>query len=327
LKLDKPRFGYSKERPRSGPCSGSCNTLLFTLKLRARAAVPHHRRMNDTPLELTQWTGRSERRTDDVGRAAQQGLWTLLDHEGPGPQAWEDALPLSHWLYFVPTPRQSEIGEDGHPRRGGFLPPVPLPRRMWAGSSIEFHHALRVGDQAVRESRIDSVTAKSGRSGELVFVAVRHELVDSRGLALSETQNIVYRGAPRADASAPVAEDAPADDTFRREIVPDPVLLFRYSALTGNGHRIHYDRPYATQVEGYPGLVVHGPLIATLLIDLLRRQLPQATICRFAFKAVSPLFDIHRFTVCGRADGPQQFSLWARNHEGRLAMQAGAEIA
>ena len=283
--------------------------------------------MNEEDLDLGEWVGRTQQQSDDVGLAAQQGLWTLLDHEGPGPAAWEDALPLSHWLCFAPAPRQSEIGEDGHPRRGGFLPSVSLPRRMWAGSDVVFHHPLRVGDEVTRASRIERVASKSGRSGALVFVTVRHEITDSRGLALTETQDIVYRDAPSPSAPPPVAQDAPTGEAFQREITPDPVLLFRYSALTGNGHRIHYDRPYATDAEGYPGLVVHGPLIATLLIDLLRSQFPEAYVLRFAFKAVSPLFDIHRFTVYGRADEARSFSLWARNHEGKLAMQASAETA
>jgi 3-methylfumaryl-CoA hydratase len=177
-----------------------------------------------------------------------------------------------------------------------------------------------------RNSRIAEVSGKSGRSGALVFVTVQHAIANAFGIALREEHDIVYREAPRADAPLQPPQAAPRDEAFGREIVPDPVLLFRYSALTFNGHRIHYDRSYVTEVEGYPGLVVHGPLIATLLLDLLRRERPAARVHRFAFKALRPLFDIHRFSVCGRPDGEQRYQLWARDHEGALAMQADADI-
>jgi len=197
---------------------------------------------------------------------------------------------------------------------------------MWAGGRLEFHHALQVGDEVSRVSRITAVSEKSGRSGTLVFVTVRHELSHARGLAISEEHDIVYRDLPAAGAPVPPPQAAPADATFGRTIVPDAVLLFRYSALTFNGHRIHYDRPYVTEVEGYPGLIVHGPLIATLLLDALRRELPQARVRRFSFKAVRPTFDLHPFRVNGRPDGERRVALWAQDHEGWLTMQAQAEL-
>jgi 3-methylfumaryl-CoA hydratase len=199
---------------------------------------------------------------------------------------------------------------------------------MWASSQLRFHQPLRVGDSIRRTSRIESVNEKSGRSGKLVFVKVKHEVCANGGAepALTEFHDIVYREAAKpGDATAP-PQPAPAAK-WERKWVPDDVLLFRYSALTFNGHRIHYDRRYVTEVEGYPGLVVHGPLIATLLLDLLRRERPQARVRNFAFRALSPLFDTHRFAVCGRPDGERGFALWARDHEGTLAMQAGARIA
>jgi 3-methylfumaryl-CoA hydratase len=282
------------------------------------------------PLEpLRAWIGRTEERTDTITAAPLAGLAATLDRDDPQPQHGSAVPPLWHWLYFLPMARQSELGPDGHPRRGGFLPPVALPRRMWAGGRLVFERALRVGEVATRSSRIADVTGKDARSGPLVFVTVQHEISTADGLALREDHDIVYRGAPAAGAASPPAAAAPRDETFRRAIVPDDVLLFRYSALTFNGHRIHYDRRYVTEVEGYPGLVVHGPLIATLLLDLLRREHAGATVSRFEFKAVSPLFDLHPFEVCGRADParPGRFALWARNHDGALAMQASAEIA
>jgi 3-methylfumaryl-CoA hydratase len=257
-------------------------------------------------------------------------LAATLDRDDPEPLPGSDVPPLWHWLFFTPLVRQSDLGPDGHAKRGGFLPPVPLPRRMWAGGRLEFNHPLQVGDEVTRASRVVAVDAKTGRSGALVFVTARHELTNARGLALTEEHDIVYRDAPLPGAPVPAPQCAPADETFAREIVPDPVLLFRYSALTFNGHRIHYDRSYVTEVEGYPGLVVHGPLIATLLLDLLRREQPHARVRRFSFTALRPVFDIHRFTLCGRHEadaGLRRALLWARDHEGFVAMRAQAELA
>lgn len=276
---------------------------------------------------LQEWIGRTERRTDQVTATPIAALAATLDRDDPEPLPGSDVPPLWHWLYFTPLARQSEIGPDGHPKRGGFLPPVPLPRRMWAGGRLEFHHPLRVGDPITRVSRVADVSVKSGHSGTLVFVKVHHEIADAHGIAITEEHDIVYRDPPAPGAPAPAPRVAPDDAAFSREIVPDPVLLFRYSALTFNGHRIHYDRSYVTGVEGYPGLVVHGPLIATLLLDLLRREMPHAVVRRFEFRAMRPLFDIHRFAVCGRRDGERAIHLWARDHEGFLAMEAAAQIS
>ena len=273
---------------------------------------------------LRDWIGRTEQRIDVVTAAPLAALAATLDRDDPAPLPGSDVPPLWHWLYFTPVAQQSELGPDGHPKRGGFLPPVPLPRRMWAGGRLEFHHPLKVGEQITRTSKIADVSVKEGRSGALVFVCVKHEISDARGTALAEEHDIVYRDQPRPGAPAP--QPAPAEIDFARAIVPDPVLLFRYSALTFNGHRIHYDRSYVTSVEGYPGLIVHGPLLATLLLDLARRELPGARVRRFAFKAVRPLFDIHPFAVCGRRR-QGGLALWARDHEGWLAMDAAAELA
>jgi len=278
-------------------------------------------------MNLSDWIGRSETASDVVTATPYAGLSGTLDRPAARPPAGTPLPALWHWLYFLPLHRQSEIGPDGHPRRGDFLPPVPLPRRMWAGSQFEFRAPLRVGDAITRISTIDDVTAKHGRSGSLVFVRVRHE-VRREGLAepaLVEFHDIVYREAPKAGDAAPPSSAAPLGATWERQWIPDDVLLFRYSALTFNGHRIHYDRRYATEVEGYPGLVVHGPLIATLLLDLVRRERPEARIERFEFRAKRPIFDVHPFFVCGepQPDG-KTIRLWARDHEGGLAMEASA---
>jgi 3-methylfumaryl-CoA hydratase len=266
------------------------------------------------------WVGRTQVREDVVTVAPLVALSALLDRDDPIPRPGDAAPPLAHWLYFLPAYRQSAAGSDGHAARGEFLPPVPLPRRMWAGSRLEFLRPLVVGSAVHCVSTIKSVTSKEGRSGALVFVTVRHEVSDAGGLVLTDEHDIVYRGA--SGAAAPIVP-APAGERWRREIRPDPLLLFRYSAVTFNGHRIHYDQPYATQVEGYPGLVVHGPLIATLLVDLLRREMPQAMLRTYTFRALRPLFDTAAFDTCGMpgVDGSSA-TLWTRDAEGAVTMQA-----
>ncbi|MFZ9137862.1 MAG: FAS1-like dehydratase domain-containing protein [Hylemonella sp.] len=275
---------------------------------------------------LRGWIGRQQTRQDLISAAPLAALSATLDRDDPAPAIDTPVPPLWHWIYFTPQTLARDIGADGHAKRGGFLPPVPLPRRMWAGGRLHFHQPLRVSETATLVSTIKDVTVKSGRSGALVFVCVRHEYSGPSGLALSEEHDIVYRDAPSTDAPAPAPTPAPTDAQFQRLIEPDPVLLFRYSALTFNGHRIHYDRSYVNQVEGYPGLVVHGPLIATLLLDLLRRNQPQARVAEFSFKALRPTFDIHPFSVCGKSDGSIA-TLWGRDHEGFLTMQAHAKLS
>ena len=273
---------------------------------------------------LQQWVGRTEVKQDVIQAGLADALAATLDRVAPT----AELPPLWHWLYFWTAVAASEVGDDGHPRRGGFLPPVPLPRRMWAGGRLTFTAPLALGQPATRTSRILDVSAKNGATGTLAFVTVRHDIAQGGRVAVTEEHDIVYRGMPQPGAAAPVGKPAPADAAWSREILPDPVLLFRYSALTFNGHRIHYDRSYVTEVEGYPGLIVHGPLIATLLLDLLHRNRPEATVTQFSFRAVGPLFDIEPFTVCGQpAEDGCSVLLWARNSRGELAMQAEATIA
>jgi 3-methylfumaryl-CoA hydratase len=275
---------------------------------------------------LEEWVGRTETRADQVTPAPLAALSATLDRDDPMPRPGDPLPPLWHWLFFLPIHRQSELGPDGHHARGGFLPPIALPRRMWAGSRITFHQTLRVGEAITRTSRIAGVTHKEGRSGSLVFVGVSHEISCAAGLAIVDEHDIVYAGPRNPAHTPPDPPAAPANSAWERIIHPDDVLLFRYSALTFNGHRIHYDRRYATQVEGYPGLVVHGPLIATLLLDLLRRHLGDAQVARFEFRAVRPLFDTALFTVCGAPRDHNTISLWAKSNSGALAMDAQATI-
>ena len=284
-------------------------------------------------MNLQKWIGRSEFVSDSVTATPYAALAATLDWPATsGPQRPAPGTPLPalwHWLYFLPISPQSDIGADGHAKRGGFMPPVALPRRMWAGSDFEFHEPLLVGDVLKRTSTIVDVKEKSGRTGSLIFVKVRHEIRrnGSAAVALREHHNIVYRPAAGLEDVAPPPQAAPVDFAWERRIVPDDVLLFRYSALTFNGHRIHYDRQYVTEVEGYPGLIVHGPLIATLLMDLLRRHQPEAKVLKFEFKAVRPTFDTHAFSVHGQpsADG-KTVHLWACDHAGWLTMDATATL-
>jgi 3-methylfumaryl-CoA hydratase len=279
---------------------------------------------------LQSWVGKTETLNDDITAAPVRGLSATLDRDDPAPLPGTALPPLWHWLYFVPQPRQREIGLDGHAKRGGFLPPVPLPRRMWAGGRLQWmqDNPLVVGDAVKRISRIESVTHKAGRSGDLLFVLVKHEVHNAKGLALVEEHDIVYRAAAQPGDPVPQPVLAEQVAAWQREVVPSDVLLFRYSALTFNGHRIHYDRKYVTEVEGYPGLIVHGPLIATLLVDLVRAHAPGAFIKSFTFKAVRPTFDLHPFTLHGQpSDDGKTVRLWAEDHEGWLTMQATAELA
>jgi 3-methylfumaryl-CoA hydratase len=282
---------------------------------------------------LQTWQGRSETLEDLITPAPLRALSATLDRDDALPVAGTELPPLWHWLFFLPHHRQSEIGPDGHAKRGGFLPPVPLPRRMWAGGRLQWHAPLKVGDAVKRVSTIQSVTHKSGRTGDLLFVLVKHEVFSTDGLCLTEEHDIVYRPAAQATdpVPAPIAASSLAEpgEMWTRDVVPDDVLLFRYSALTFNGHRIHYDRKYVTQVEGYPGLIVHGPLIATWLVDLVRRH-SDRPIRGFEFKALRPTFecaDQRHVRVSGQlqADG-QHVRLWAQDHEGWLTMQATAEL-
>lgn len=246
--------------------------------------------------EFDEWIGRSSQTTDILEPARSNALNIALG--GTGGLKAGDAMPLlHHWLYFWDVKPPSGLGADGHPAKGGFLPLVPLPRRMWAGGRLTFHKPLVLGAAVTRTSTIIAVTEKKGRSGHLVFVTVRHELDAGDGIAVSEEQDLVYREPAAGMLQAPVPTPAPSVP-WVEHVDPDTVLLFRYSALTMNGHRIHYDRPYAMDEEAYPALVVHGPLQATLLIDLAARHL-DTPITGFEFRGQQPAFDGAPLHVCG----------------------------
>jgi 3-methylfumaryl-CoA hydratase len=281
----------------------------------------------ETSENILDWLDKSQTLRDEITAFPLAAMAATLDL----PTESEAVPPLWHWLYFLPVSPLSEAGADGHPKRGGFLPPVPLPRRMWAGGRLTFHAPLKVGEKATRQSTITGIEDKTGRTGRLVFVTVQHEISAGGELKIEEEHDIVYRDNPaEGSGNTPEKEPAkaPSDDTFNRVIETSALLLFRYSALTFNGHRIHYDYPYVTQEEGYPGLIVHGPLIATLLVDLVRRQFPGATLASFAFRALRPTFAPNPFSVCGKAsDDGRTLELWAKDHDGYLTMRATATLA
>ena len=272
---------------------------------------------------LRTWIGKEETREDVVTPLPVVAMSATLDRSDPPPRAGDPLPPLWHWLYFLEFTRDSELGEDGHTRRGGFMPPVPLPRRMWAGSRFTFAQPLRIGETISRTSVIADVSVKEGRTGPLVFVLVKHAISGEAGPALTEEHDIVYRNPFAPADQPPTPRRAPADPAWRRDIAPSAVLLFRYSALTFNAHRIHFDRPYAVEHGGYPGLVVHGPLLATLLLDLFRRHL-EAPARTFRFRAIRPLFDNSPFAVCGRPGNGGTIALWAQDDQGFLCMDAEA---
>jgi 3-methylfumaryl-CoA hydratase len=272
-------------------------------------------------LDYSDAIGREENREEIISSDRARAMAASLDMaEIPGggglPPAW-------HWLYFNAFEKWSLLGTDGHPRRGGFLPDVALPRRMWAGSRIEYHHPLPLDRVGRKRSTISKAVTKSGKTGDLVFITVTHEIRSGDLLCVREEQDIVYRGFSAAPASAETLP-APAAE-WSEPFAPDAVLLFRYSALTSNGHRIHYDHPYATGEEGYPDLVVHGPLTATLLHGLACRARPHERLSRFSFRAVSPLYLSDRFWIeAGSGLEPEGLHLWARRADGSLAMKADA---
>jgi 3-methylfumaryl-CoA hydratase len=269
-------------------------------------------------------SGRIESRADVAAPGPVDRLAALLDRRDPPAEPGAPLPPLFHWLYFLAADPPGALGPDGHPRRGGFLPAdEALPRRMWAGGRIAFHHDVAIGAAIRRRSEVVAMKERQGRSGRLLLVTVRHVIgpAESEAAAIIEEHDIVYRTATAPAAAAPAAPETAA---WRRSLMPDAVMLFRYSALTYNGHRIHYDRDWA-RAEGYPGLVVHGPLVATLLLDLLRRADPDRAIRRFTFRARSPAFDGDRLDLLadpGAGGGPAR--MWARGPDGRLVMEAEA---
>jgi 3-methylfumaryl-CoA hydratase len=275
---------------------------------------------------LKQWIGRTETAIDYVTVPSVDRLSATLDRDDKFPKVG-DPLPVGwHSTLFPRIVRHSQIGPDGHPQRGDFLPPVPLPRRMFAGKRTSFFAPLLVGDEVQRESTIQNVTIKDGRSGRMVFVTVKTDIRSPRGIAISEEQDIVYRGEPDKNAPPPAAQPAPGKAVWKHEVTPDPVMLFRYSALTFNGHRIHYDHPYVTGTEGYPNLVMNGGL-TTLLVYELARAHATTPIKFMSSRNVRALFVGRTITLCGEPSTDNKTAkLWAQDDTGAVALAAEAEF-
>jgi len=276
---------------------------------------------------LQAWVGRSEERRDRIQVERCVAMQAALDDQGKALDSGDALPPLWHWLYFWDIAPRSGLGRDGHPALGGFLPPVGPARRMWAGSRVSFPGTLRLGETATRVSTIKSVTEKTGRTGRLVFVTVRHELSGGEGLAIVDEHDIVYREVTGEGASARPGEPAPDNAAWTETVDPDPTLLFRYSALTFNGHRIHYDRDYARDAEGYDGLVVHGPLLATMMVGAAARSQPDRQVSAFEFRGLRPVMDTETFTVNVEPDGTDEVDVWVANGDGVYAMKGRTSFA
>ena len=277
--------------------------------------------------DLRALIGRSQTRADDATAAPIARLNAMLDRQEPDPLPGSDVPPLGHWLYFSPQARQSDIGPVGLATRGELLSGIDLPLRLWDGGDIELLHPLHVEDEMVCQSHVEDVRPLVGG----VVARVARELSNARGVAVRETCATTFLGGSLLEGSRDRRRFAPTDETFSRRISPDPVLLFRFSALTFDGNRLHFDRVHAMQIQKLPGLLVQGRLIAALMTDLLRTHFAGAPILRLGFRTGFPIFDDHDFEVCGRAQadsvtGDRHVRLWARSHDGLLAMDANAVV-
>lgn len=285
---------------------------------------------------LKQWEGREQQLVDDLSPFKAHALFTALAREKnqmTPPGAGSILPPCWQWLYFLDTPSALETGTDGHPKTGGFLPPVPFPRRMWAAGKFEVLAPLTLGTPAEKSSRVSNVEFKEGSTGPLVFVTVKHRFMQDGQICIEEEQHIVYREMPTGPSPVPAGRPAPEDADWMIQVQPDPVLLFRFSALTYNAHRIHYDRQYAMEQEHYPALVVHSPLQAILLANSVQAQLENksqddksSALTSLEFRAQRPLFDTDSFQVCGKAE-EDKVRLWTRSHDGFIATSATVRLA
>jgi 3-methylfumaryl-CoA hydratase len=273
---------------------------------------------------LRQWIGRTTEASDIVTAQLVKGLRATLFQEIGEPKPGDAAPFTVHWCLAQPVFPMSMLSQDGHPTRGGFLPPVPLPRRMWAGGELEFIDSLRVGDEAKRASRISDVSMKTGSTGILCFVSVEHVITTARGTAIRERQDIVYRDISSAPQAAPTKPaPLPPAAKHRESHMADPVLLFRYSALTFNGHRIHYDRDYVTRVEGYPGLIFHGPLQASFIVEMAAKLHGGKPPKKISYRGLQPLFEGSEFSINAN-ETDTGMEVWTANSAGQPIMKATA---
>ncbi len=282
--------------------------------------------MTELEEHWRRWIGRTKESSEVIEPMRARAMQATLDDEGAPLDKGDPLPPLWHWLYFWdPTPH-SALGADGHSARGQFMPPINLARRAIAGGRVKFLRPLEIGAAAKRRSRISDIRRRQGRSGKLVFVTLQHETADATGACIQEELDIVFRDAGKPGDILP-GDRGPAVVRWRNQVTADPLLLFRYSALTFNGHRIHYQESYATEEEGYPGLVVHGSLLATMMAALVRRHVPDRPLTWLEFRAVRPVFDTHPFNVGGKPDPDgNSAEIWVTDHAGFLAMTGKARF-
>ncbi len=274
-----------------------------------------------TTLNLQDWLGKKEQLVDYTYPTPIKALQLTLNQPVMDITAGQLLPELGYWLYFLPLVAMSEVGSDGHPKRGGFLPPITLERRMWASGRLTFHHDLRIGETIKKTSEISKISEKQGKAGPMVFITVKHCIESERGLAVEEEQDIVYLAMPPTFVP-PAPNPLPAELQWQEQYPVDPVLLFRFSALTFNGHKIHYDWRYATTVEKYPGLVVHGPLQALLLFESAKQHNPHRKPASYNFRAMRPLFDFDTIYLCGKEQSANSHELYTANAEHNIGMQA-----
>ncbi len=272
--------------------------------------------------DYSAWIGRSETARDIATDALITRFRATIDSSETGPVAPQGL----HWCLCVPDMASAELDVDGHPKRGGFFPPIPLPRRMWASSKVQFHTPILAGMAVTRHSTISSIAEKMGNSGHLIFVTIDHIWTANGAYLVTETQSLVYRGAMENPIAHPETSDVEIDPaSWHRSITPNEAMLFRFSAITFNSHRIHYDYPYAQGVEGYPGLVVHGPLMASLILDHASRKLGSNKLKSFEFRCLSPAFAGDPLHIVGQLSGAD-VSLSIIGNDGRAVMKATGEI-
>jgi 3-methylfumaryl-CoA hydratase len=272
-------------------------------------------------IDLQHWVGKTEKIADCVYKTPVKALALTLNYQDFDASDGQMLPELWYWLYFLPMVSMAQVGADGHPKRGGFLPPIALERRMWASSRLTFHGDLMIGEAMHKNSEILKISEKEGKAGKMVFVTVKHLIESTRGVAVEEEQDIVYL--PMPTSFVPLKPNPLPSDLDWKDLYPiDPVLLFRFSALTFNGHKIHYDWRYATEVEKYPGLVVHGPLQALLLFESAKQKNPGKKPASFKFRAMRPLFDFDAVSLAGQIKPDGSTDVYTADTEGNIAMQA-----
>lgn len=277
----------------------------------------------DTSKKLLEWTNKTTEAEDTIRLQPANFMEATLNRP-PKLKEGDNLPPLWHWVYFLEAKPESDLGRDAHPKKGDFLPPIQLPRRMWAGGRFTFYNDLVIGEKAKKITTIKKIVEKEGSAGPLCFITLEHKIYSKDEISIIEEQDLVYLQDQQGSKSLPLAQNNVEKADFSQEIHPSAILLFRYSALTFNGHRIHYDLDYAKNVEGYDGLVFHGPLTATLLLDLALKERKQP-IKKYSFRGIAPLSNLDCFWIEGKSEDNAAI-LWARRKDGVVAMKAKADF-